>query len=270
MPDFSPNDVAGLPPLDMHCHVVQAGDAPEGERPSILSVTFTTDEWVAHGREAQPGNVVWALGLHPWEIRDESELERFVRYLPECDAVGEIGVDRSHFPKLSVERQRPLLEAILDHPETRKRIVSLHAWQAYPDLVEILTDHPVPGAIIHWFMGTGDTLRRAIQLDVFFSVNDAMFAAAEGVEVLPALPRNRVLTETDAPSIEFGTGRSLDVGERHTRPLEPGELAQTEAKLAELWKAEPAEVRVQLWRNLAELESRVERQPFRAAELPLP
>ena len=125
--------------------------------------------------------------------------------------------------------------------------------------------HLVPGAIIHWFMGTGETLRKAIDLDVFFSVNDAMFAAAEGAEVIPALPRNRVLTETDAPSIEFGTGRSLDVGERRTRPLNPGELEQTEAKLAEVWGTNPAEVRAQLWRNLAELEGRVERRPFGAA-----
>jgi len=255
-----------LPTLDMHCHVVQAGDAPEGERPSILSVTFTPEEWVAHGRSGRSGRVVWALGLHPWEIRDESELDRFLAYLPECDAVGEIGVDRSHFPKLSVERQRPLLEAILDHEETGKRIVSLHAWQAYPELVEILTDHPVPGAIIHWFMGTGDTLRRAIQLDVFFSVNDAMFAAPDGPEIVGALPRQRVLTETDAPSIEKGTGRSLDVGETRTRPLRPGELDDTERKLAEVWTVDQSEVRLQVWRNLVELESRVHVRPFSAAE----
>jgi TatD DNase family protein len=249
----------------MHAHVIQAGNLPAGDRPSILSVTFTPDEWLAHGRAGASGNVVWALGLHPWKMRGEADLERFLEHLPGCDAVGEIGVDRSSFPTLPIERQRPVLEAILDNEETRKRIVSLHAWQAYPDLVDILTGHAIPGAIIHWFMGTGQTLRSAVQLDVFFSVNDAMFAASEGSEVIPALPRNRVLTETDAPSIEFGTGRSLDVGERQTRPLNPGELEQTEAKLAEVWRTDPADVRVQLWRNLAELESRVERRPFAAS-----
>jgi TatD DNase family protein len=252
-----------LPTLDMHAHVVQAGNVPPGDRPSILSVTFTPDEWEARGREPGTANVVWALGLHPWNMRSEADLERFLTRLPRCDAVGEIGVDRSSFPTMSMEEQRPVLEAILDHPETHKRIVSLHAWQAYADLVDILENgHLVPGAIIHWFMGTGETLRRAIELDVFFSVNDAMFAAPEGAEVIPALPRNRVLTETDAPSIEFGTGRSLDVGERHTRPLNPGELEQTEGKLAEAWGTDTADVRTQVWRNLAELEQRVELRPF--------
>lgn len=254
-----------LPALDMHAHTIQAGNVPAGDLPSILSVTFTPDEWLGHGRGGTSGNVVWALGLHPWETRDEADLERFLDCLPRCEAVGEIGVDRSSFPTLPIERQRPVLEAILDHAETRKRMVSLHAWQAYADLVEILAGHPVPGAIIHWFMGTGETLRRGVELDVYFSVNDAMFAASEGSEVIPALPRNRVLTETDAPSIEFGTGRSLDVGERRTRPLNPGELEQTEARLAEVWATDAAEVRVQLWRNLAELEERVERRPFGAA-----
>jgi TatD DNase family protein len=253
------------PSLDMHCHVVQAGNVPEGDRPSILSVTFTPYEWLAHGREAPPGSVVWALGLHPWEIQDEADLDLFLAHLPECEAVGEIGVDRSHFPKLSLERQRPILETILGHEETRKRIVSLHAWQAYPELVSILETRRPPGSIIHWFMGTGDTLRRAIDLDVFFSVNDAMLMIPEGVEVVGAMPRERVLTETDAPSIEHGTGRSLDVGETRGRPLGPGELDDTERKLAEIWGVDQAEVRSQLWRNLAELESRVERRPFSTA-----
>jgi TatD DNase family protein len=254
-----------LPTLDMHCHVVQAGNVPAGQVPSILSVTFTPAEWLSHGRSASSGNVVWALGLHPWRIRDQAELGDFLQHISDCDAVGEIGVDRSSFPTLPMEAQRAVLEAILDHEETRKRIVSLHAWQAYPDLVEILAEHPVPGAVIHWFLGTGETLRRAIEMDVFFSVNDAMFVSPQGAEVIPALPQDRVLTETDAPSIEYGTGRSLDVGEQRTRPLRPGELDQTEARLAEVWKMSPAEVRSRLWANLAELESRVERRPFSAS-----
>ena len=252
----------GRPSLDMHCHVVQAGSVPEGDRPSVLSVTFTPAEWLAHGREAAAGSVVWALGLHPWEIQDEADLDLFLAHLPQCEAVGEIGVDRSHFPKLSVERQRPILETILGHEETRKRIVSLHAWQAHPELVSILENRRPPGSVIHWFMGTGDTLRRAVDLDVFFSVNDAMLMIPEGVEVVGAMPRDRVLTETDAPSIEHGTGRSLDVGETRGRPLRPGELDATERKLAEIWGVDQAEVRSQLWRNLAQLESRVERRPF--------
>jgi Tat protein secretion system quality control protein TatD with DNase activity len=76
------------------------------------------------------------------------------------------------------------------------------------------------------------------------------------------MPRERVLTETDAPSIEQGTGRSLDVGETRGRPLRPGELDDSELKLAEIWEVDQAEVRAQLWRNLAELQGRVERRPF--------
>jgi Tat protein secretion system quality control protein TatD with DNase activity len=179
------------------------------------------------------------------------------------------------------------LVAVLDHPAARERIVSLHGYHAYDEVVEILTDHPTPGAIYHWFMGNPDTLRRTIALDIFYSINQNMLSLQAGRGVIAALPRNRVLIETDAPYIDLITGRPRTVRTSPGQPgwtmtldqhgrripddpdevseaLLPGKVSTAEVGLACLWDVTLSEVREQMWTNMAELESRVTRRPFNA------
>jgi Tat protein secretion system quality control protein TatD with DNase activity len=75
--------------------------------------------------------------------------------------------------------------------------------------------------------------------------------------------------ETDAPSIDRATGRALSPGAEETddRPLWPGEVGLTEVELGQVWGVDVAEVRRQVWQNLAELESRLQRRPFSAVEM---
>jgi hypothetical protein len=48
--------------------------------------------------------------------------------------------------------------------------------------------------------------------------------------------------------------------------LRPGELSNTEQQLSEIWDESAEDVRRVIWQNLAELESRVDVRPFRAAQ----
>jgi TatD DNase family protein len=140
---------------------------------------------------------------------------------------------------------------------------------AYQEVVDVLSAEPTPGIVYHWFMGTGRTLEQAVALDIFFSVNDAMLSLPEGREIVARLPRNRVLTETDGPYIQAGTGQAMNPGDDIPGgpALRPAELGNTEQQLAAFWGASVDDVRLQIWQNLAELESRVEVRPFGAAEL---
>lgn len=254
-----------LPPLDMHCHLTQAAEPVDG-RPAILSVTFSPDEYAARPPEPRPG-IVWAVGLHPWEFGSPEQLDAFAEHLPGSQAVGEIGLDGTERAALPMDRQRAGIMRILSDPETKRRIVSIHGWMAYLEVVEVLEAEPTPGIVYHWFMGAGETLERAVALDICFSVNDAMLSLPEGREIVAALPRDRVLTETDGPYIQAGTGQAMNPGDEvpGAPALRPGELDRTERRLAEIWGVDEAGVRAQLWANLADLESRLEIRPFDAA-----
>lgn len=268
-----------LPKLDMHCHPCHAGGAPIEDSAHVFAVSVTPGEWDEHVDASPLPGGVWGLGLHPWWTQGPERLEGFFERLPRCDAVGEIGIDRSGHALMSFEDQCDVLVEVLDSPLTRERLVNLHALNAYGEMVSILAEHPTPGAVIHWFAEGGETLRRAIELDVFFSVNDAMFAIPDQGRGLPDMPMNRVLAETDAPYIERGTGlvsegahlpwleHLPDTEENIGKRLRSGEMTSIERNLAELWGIEPEAVRLQLWTNLAELESRVTVRPFRAADV---
>jgi TatD DNase family protein len=237
--------------------------------PAILSVTFTPDEYAARPTEDAGSRTVWALGLHPWEYGSDDQLEAFARLLPASTAVGEIGLDGTDRARSPMEQQREGLRQILVNRETKRRIVSIHGWMAYQEVVDVLRSESTPGVVYHWFMGTGDTLEQAVALDIFFSVNDAMFSLEEGRAIIARLPRHRILTETDAPYIQAGTGQAMNPGDvvPGGPALRPGDLTNTEQQLAETWGESPPAVRRQIWQNLAELESRVDVRPFQAAAM---
>jgi TatD DNase family protein len=69
-----------------------------------------------------------------------------------------------------------------------------------------------------------------------------MLTTAKGRELVAALPRHRVLTETDGP---FAT--------RNGRPLIPRDVADTTGLLAELWAIEFAEAESKVAANMREL-----------------
>lgn len=258
-----------LPQLDMHAHPVQAGRHLDDGRPAVLAVTFSAEEWAAHADSDSRERLIWGLGLHPWETYTDDDVARTLERLPQCDAIGEIGLDGTVRAKRPMPKQHEALVALLDAPEAKDRVVSVHGLRAYAEVVRILESHPTPGVIFHWFMGMDDVLRRAVRLDIFFSVNQAMFALTEGRAVIAELPMSRVLIETDAPYIERASGQSLNPDDDLTgdSPLRPGEVGPMEKSLSELWGIDPAGVREQLWQNLSELEGRLARPPFSASRV---
>lgn len=257
-----------LPTVDMHCHLMQSAKPIDGN-PAVLSVTFTPDEYEARPTEGSASRMVWAVGLHPWEYRSDEQLEAFEHHIASSLAVGEIGLDGTARAGSPMDVQRTGLRRILANPETKRRLGSIHGLMAYQDVVDVLRSEPTPGIVFHWFMGMGETFEQAVALDIFFSVNDNMLALPEGRDVVARLPRHRILTETDGPYIQAGTGQVMEPGEYLPGgpALRPGELSYTEQYLAATWGETLDAVRLQIWRNLAELESRVDIRPFGAAEL---
>lgn len=269
---------SSLPVLDMHCHPCHVGGAPIEPGSYVYAQSVTPEEWKVEKELFQEPGTVWGLGLHPWWTPDEQAVVPFLDALEQCAAVGEVGLDHTGHPPLSPDAQRAVLAAILNHPATQARLVNLHALLAYDEMVALLAEHPTPGALIHWYCDPDKKLlQRAIEQDIFFTVNDAMFTIEEQGRVIGDLPPNRVFVESDAPYIRRdgfvaeggilpwvgGVDPPHEVGMR----LRSGEVTTTERSLGTLWGMSVEDVRRQLWLNLAELESRVTVRPFGAAEV---
>lgn len=239
--------------IDTHAHLDAAGGlpalapTPEGQVPTeVIAVTNLPSRYVrlhniSHDR------VHWALGLHPAQPHPRTAIDDFIALLPTCAAVGEIGLDNTTADRphaVPLDRQRDELDQILNHPETARRLVSIHSRRSVPLVLEHLRNAAIPGSVLHWFTGTPAQARTAADTGAFFSVNARMRGKTD---LLSAIPPDRVLLETDAPH----TGKTTS----------PGDLRPAIAMLAETWQTTVTAAEDQVLTNQRALISRLDVPP---------
>lgn len=194
--------------VDAHCHVdllsdpVKAVSEAEARRIHTIAVTNAPSVFF-HTRNLcnETRYVHAALGLHPELIASHGrEIEKFGQHLPETKFVGEVGLDYVTGDKTLRQKQRNVFSAIVAQShDAGGRILTVHTRRAAADAIETLAPGTKNHVILHWFSGSLRELERGVELGFYFSVNAAMASAKSGMAILAALPRERVLTETDAP-----------------------------------------------------------------------
>lgn len=238
--------------IDFHCHLSRAGglavlDGPtQGSlaiaetAPRVVAVTNTPGEWRTLSRADRDDRVLWSVGLHPGERHTNTAIADFHRAVAEAEAVGEIGLDFRATARTPRPEQINRLKQTLDSVAPTSKLVSLHSTSATGDLIDLLADRTPPGAILHWFLGTPAVIDRAIDLDIYFSVNEVMLRSGRGRSAVAEMPPNRVLLETDAP---FG------VNSKATPTDVSSSLESTVVGLARLWQLPSPDARAQVLAN---------------------
>lgn len=194
----------------------------------VLSVTTTPSAWEGTSAlAAQSSRIRTALGLHPQIAHERvGELPLFDLHLHETMYVGEIGLDGGPEFKQHWQAQLTVFDHILNACRLAGgRIMSIHSRRAASAVLDRLAVFPGAGTpILHWFSGGRRELQLAIALGCWFSVGPAMLVSEKARALVKAMPRDRVLTETDGPFAQIGgeTAKPWDAGGATTR-------------LAELW-----------------------------------
>ena len=156
---------------------------------------------------AHPG-VLWATaGVHPHHAKDYDESSaREIRRLAAGDevvAVGECGLDyfRNFSPR---EAQLDAFRSQLDIAAETGLPVFLHQRDAHDDFVEVL--EPVlpklSRAVAHCFTGEHESLREYLALGLWIGITGWICDERRGRhlhDIVPAVPDDRLLIETDAP-----------------------------------------------------------------------
>jgi TatD DNase family protein len=238
--------------IDLHCHIDlypdprAVLDQAEARGVYILAVTTTPKSW--SGTRKLIGNrqrIRMGLGLHPELVAERhSELPLFAYLLGETRYVGEIGLDGGPHMRGSFRLQESILDQILQHCSAAGgRILSLHSRRAAGAVLDCLSANPGAGVpVLHWFSGSRKELDRAIALGCWFSVGPLMLASAKGRALVEAIPKERVLTETDAPFARLDGS-----------PLMPWDVDRTYPYFAEMWGCALEAVPVQMRTNLMSL-----------------
>jgi TatD DNase family protein len=238
--------------VDSHCHLDRFDDPAAvlaaAARADVVTVAVTElpSQFQLLKTQLRSNRVRIALGFHPLAVPCDfaHEFSLFARLLERTDYVGEVGLDYSQHGRGSARRQRDVFERILSLPGIRTKVLTVHSRRAEKETIELLATVDVT-AILHWYSGPLGQIERALAAGLYFSVNGAMLRSNNGRRIIAALPRDRVVTETDAPYTKTGG-----------RPSEPRDVPAVVAELARAWSMTTAEARDLVYATMSEIHAR--------------
>jgi TatD DNase family protein len=149
-----------------------------------------------------------AFGLHPWQVKDRSpdwlsSLRSHLTAHPAA-AVGEIGLDR-WIEAPDIEAQLACFRAQMALAVELDRPVTIHCLRAFGLLDEALRSIPLPrrGFLLHSYGGPAEMVAGFAALGGYFSISPYFAHPRKAAQraVFRHIPRERLLTETDAPDM---------------------------------------------------------------------
>ncbi len=168
-----------------------------------IAVTNLPDLYRKESVEIASKYIRFALGFHPELIHQyKCQTSLFWDLLPEVRYIGEVGldlVDKTH----QKEQEAFFCELVERCRYDSKKIFTIHSRRAADKVLDTLGDNYRFKAILHWFSGNKKELERAIERGCYFSINGAMMKSKRFIEMLPLIPSNRFLIETDSPFTDY-------------------------------------------------------------------
>ncbi|MFN8560034.1 MAG: TatD family hydrolase [Dehalococcoidia bacterium] len=222
----------------MHAHVaVTINPADLAALNAVIFAVTRSLEEADQALQRRDDLTIWGTGCHPGLVRAHQAFssDRFCQQVELTPYVGELGLDGKSRVPMSL--QQSTLRAALEALSVRPRITSLHSYAATAELIAMLEHHRPVGAVLHWWLGTEQETRRAIELGCYFSINSS---SCRRRDLLRIIPLDRLLTETDHP---FGD-RS------HRGVSKPGNVSDVEEVIANVHSLSSVECRLTMWRNL--------------------
>ena len=193
-----------------------------GLRRAVVNGTCETD-WpqVAELAKRFPW-VCPSFGVHPWLAGNRTpawraQLEVHLAAAPSA-YVGEIGIDRWMLddakpddPRLRGLRRAPLAEQVAVFAEQVRlaaafnRPATIHCLHAWGTLAEVLKREPLPsrGFLLHAYGGPAEMVGGFVERGAYFSFNGYFLGPRKErqQQVFRMIPAERLLVETDAPSM---------------------------------------------------------------------
>ena len=224
--------------IDTHSHInfnAYKNDAEEVIKRTLANDTWMinvgtqkdTSERSVKIAEKYSEGVYAAIGLHPLHLEemhiDEEEIEfktrqeefnyDFYKKLGESEkvaAIGEVGLDYYRLPENKPaeevkEKQREVFSRQLDLAEDLGVPVIIHCREAHDDIKKILHEKydgkkfSRERGVLHCFSGNLELANEYIELGFMVSFNGLITFNNSWDKVIPELPLEKIMIETDAP-----------------------------------------------------------------------
>ena len=184
-------------------------------------------------------DVYFSVGVHPYDLESFSELdfEKYVRHV-KCVAIGECGLDyyrlegSSQEQDLEKQKQKDVFIAQIQLAKKHKKPLIIHIRDASRDAKNLLLEYDAGevGGVLHCFNADDELLSLAND-GFYFGIGGVLTFknAKKLVNVLPKIPQNKLIIETDGPYLTPSPHR----GERN-EPLYTTFVASKMSELLEI------------------------------------
>jgi TatD DNase family protein len=253
-----------MPLFDAHCHLQASAFAADREGVFARARQAGVEAFVVCSTEpgdwddvealarTQPG-VIPAFGVHPWYLPEGQTSSNWLGPLEErLQAwphawVGEIGLDRTAGPDLVL--QEAAFEPQLALAGRLGRVCTLHCRRTWDRLNWYLArrKHREVPVVLHSFSASWPVADELLHLNAWFSFSGALTRTRNLrlPEVFKALPRDRVLLETDSPDLLPQALWRADP----QRANESAYITEVLEVAASLWGVDRDEAAQQIWTN---------------------
>ncbi|MCC6545358.1 MAG: TatD family hydrolase [Nitrospirae bacterium] len=232
--------------IDTHCHLTMPDY--EADRPTVIQraidagishlITIGTD--IEDSRQAiavaeQHDNIYAAVGIHPHDVKEITNTDKISDTIKELAsnkkvvALGETGLDY-HYMHSEAKIQQDHFRLEINLAKSLGLPVIVHSREAQDDTLQILKEESVgtTGGVLHCFSGGMEMAEKAMEMGLYISFSGVItFKNARNIlDIVKAIPINRILIETDAPFLTPVPYR----GKRN----EPAYVRQVAEKIAEV------------------------------------
>lgn len=183
-----------------------------------------------------------AIGVHPWSIRREVSIEPLATIVSSGSVrfLGEVGLDK-RFVLETFETQLKIFKEFVELAEIHELGMSIHAPDAWKEVLEVLKKSNVKVAIFHWYTGPINLLKEIVDEGYYIGVNVAAKMQKKHIDVIRATPLESLVTESDGPYRYRGM------------LLEPSLLPELISLIASIKGLSEYDVKVQVWDNFSKI-----------------
>lgn len=164
-----------------------------------IAVTNLPDLYRKESVEIASKYIRFALGFHPELVHlYKNQIPLMWNLLSDARYIGEIGLD---FVDTTYKNEQIAFfsELVERCRYDRNKILTIHSRRAVRQVLEIVGNNFRFKPILHWFTGSKEELQDAIETGFYFSVNQSMMTSKKFLSLLPIIPKERLLLETDSP-----------------------------------------------------------------------
>ena len=206
--------------IDTHCHLDNIQYQDDVDEVIQTSISNGVKSFLIPGADPKDlpkavslsekyDEVFFAVGVHPYDC-DNYDLELLEKYVthPKCIAVGECGLDYFRLPedenekKINVKLQKEIFISQINFAKKVKKPLIVHIRDASDDSRTILIDHNAKdvGGVLHCF-NASEHLLCLSDHNFYFGIGGVVTFknAKKLVEIIPKIPQDRLLIETDGP-----------------------------------------------------------------------